>query len=168
VVRRTIAAWTEDEHGDWVAHLSCLHRQHVRHAPPFRDLPWVRSAEGRVEHLGTDLDCPLCDRAELPDDLAVVRTAHFDDESLPAGLRRDHKVAAGVWAVLRVVRGSARFTMATDPPLERVLAAGESQPIPPDVLHAVAPDPSTDLEVDFLRRSTPIGAPTAQDGGPPP
>lgn len=168
MVQRTIAAWTEDEHGDWVAHLSCLHRQHVRHVPPFRDRPWVRSAEGRAEHLGTDLDCPLCDRAELPDDLEVVRTARFDDESLPAGLRRDHRVAAGVWAVLRVVRGSVRFTMATEPPVDRVVAAGASQPIPPEVLHAVDPAAATSLEIDFLRRPAPIGAPTGLDGGPPP
>ena len=54
MVRRTIADWTQDEQGDWVAHLSCLHRQHVRHAPPFRDRPWVLDAEGRGEHLGAD------------------------------------------------------------------------------------------------------------------
>jgi tellurite methyltransferase len=166
-VLRTITAWTEDDVGDWVAHLSCLHRQHVRHAPPFRDRPWVLDAEGRAEHLGTDLDCPLCDRAELPDDLEVVRTARFDDRSLPAGLRRDHHVAAGVWGRLRVLRGSARFTMATAPPVDRVVVAGESQPIPPGVPHAVQPDPSTELEVDFLRRPPPNGAPTAQDPEPP-
>ena len=168
MVQRTIAAWTEDEHGDWVAHLSCLHRQHVRHAPPFRDRPWVTTAEGRAEHLGTDLDCPLCDRAELPDDLVVVRTARFDDESLPAGLRRDHRVADGVWGLLRVGRGSVRFTMATDPRVDRVVVAGGSQPIPPGVPHAVQPAGATELAVEFLRRPAPIDAPTAQDGGPPP
>jgi tellurite methyltransferase len=150
-VRRTIVEWEQDELGDWVAHLSCRHRQHVRHAPPFRDRPWVTTPEGRAEHLGTDLDCPPCDRAELPDGLEVVRSLRFDDASLPAGLRRDHRAASGVWAVLRVVEGEARFTMATDPPVDRTLAAGDTQAIPPDVLHAVNPAGGTELTVDFLR-----------------
>ena len=65
-MQRRIAAFTEDEVGDWVAHLDCGHRQHVRHAPPFRDRPWVLTAEGRAEHVGTELDCPPCDRGEDP------------------------------------------------------------------------------------------------------
>jgi tellurite resistance-related uncharacterized protein len=150
-VQRRIESFEQDEVGDWVAHLACRHRQHVRHSPPFRERPWVLTDEGRAEHLGSTLDCPLCDRTELPDDLVVVRTASFTDESLPAGLRRDHQVASGVWAVLRVTAGEARFTMATDPPIDRTVAAGASQPIPPGVFHAVAPSPRTTLEVDFLR-----------------
>ena len=150
-MRRTIVGWEQDDAGDWVALLSCVHRQHVRHAPPFRDRPWVTTAEGRADHLGADLDCPLCDRAELPDGLEVVRTARFDDTSLPAGLRRDHEVASGVWAVLRVAAGEVRFTMATDPPVDRTIPAGESQPIPPGVPHAVTPIGPTELAVDFLR-----------------
>ena len=142
----------QDDVGDWVAYLDCLHRQHVRHAPPFRERTWVLTAEGRAAQVGADLDCPLCDRAELPEELEVVRTLRFDDSSLPAGLRRDHRVASGVWAVLRVQEGEVRFTMAIDPPLDRVVAAGEAQTIPPDVLHAVAPAGPAVLTVEFLRR----------------
>jgi len=63
-VIRTIEGFFQDEVGDWVAELSCRHRQHVRHAPPFRARPWVLTEEGRAEHVGTGLDCPLCDRGE--------------------------------------------------------------------------------------------------------
>lgn len=31
-VRRRIVGFHQDEGGDWVAELSCMHRQHVRHA----------------------------------------------------------------------------------------------------------------------------------------
>src|SRR5215212_3917235 len=68
-VIRTIDGFHQDAEGDWVADLVCLHSQHVRHRPPFFDRPWVTSAAGRAERIGTALDCPLCDRAELPADL---------------------------------------------------------------------------------------------------
>ena len=110
-VLRTIEGFSPDEQGDWVAHLACLHRQHVRHRPPFRDRPWVLTGQGRAEHLGTPLDCPLCDRAELPAGLEVVRTAGpFDATTLPAGLRRSHRVADRTWGRLRVLKGAVGFT----------------------------------------------------------
>src|SRR6476469_5469708 len=96
---RTIEGFHRDEAGDWIAELSCLHGQHVRHRPPFWDRPWVLDPAGRAAHVGERLDCPLCDRAELPDGLVTVRTAGpFDEKTLPAALRRDHLVAAHTWA----------------------------------------------------------------------
>lgn len=53
-----------DEEGDWVAHLDCGHRQHVRHRPPFQNRPWVLDEAGRAARLGALLECPLCDRGE--------------------------------------------------------------------------------------------------------
>jgi tellurite methyltransferase len=150
-VLRTIDRFTQDEHGTWVAALSCLHRQHVRHQPPFRDRPWVLTEQGRAEHLGTALDCPLCDRAELPRDLEVVRTAGpFDATTLPAGLRRSHRVAERTWGHLRVLDGSVRFTMDTTPPVDARLNAGDAHAIPPGVTHAVSLDGSARIAVDFL------------------
>jgi tellurite resistance-related uncharacterized protein len=150
-VRRTIEGFHRDDAGDWVAELSCRHGQHVRHQPPFRERPWVTTEEGRAGRVGTALDCPLCDRAEPPDGLRTVRTAGpFDAATVPAGLRRDHRVAEGTWAVVRVLDGSLRFTMATDPPVDRVLRAGDAQPVPPGVPHAVHPDGPVRVAVDFL------------------
>jgi tellurite resistance-related uncharacterized protein len=110
----------------------------------------VTTAEGRASRIGGELDCPLCDRAELPEALVVARTVAFDEQSLPAGLRRDHRVAERTWGRLRVQAGHARFTMAVEPRLERRLGAGDEQAIPPGVLHAVEPDGSVALTVDFL------------------
>ena len=43
---RTIDGFHLDDAGDWVAELSCLHGQHVRHRPPFRDRAWVETEDG--------------------------------------------------------------------------------------------------------------------------
>lgn len=150
---RQITGFSEDDSGDWVAALSCLHSQHVRHRPPFQERPWVLTEAGRAGRIGTDLDCPLCDRAELPDGLSVARTAGpFDAATLPAALRRDHLVAAATWGLLRVLDGAIGFVMATAPPVDVHLAAGDRQPIPPGVPHHLAGDGPFVVAVDFLVR----------------
>ncbi len=148
---RTIDGFHQDAQGDWVAELSCLHHQHVRHEPPFRDRRWVTTGAGRVGRIGTSIECPRCDRAELPDGLRVVRTAGpFDRDTVPPGLTRDHRVAEGTWACLRVLDGALSFRMATYPPMERTLQSGESQAIPPAVVHSVTVPDGTQFVVDFL------------------
>jgi tellurite resistance-related uncharacterized protein len=151
-MRRTIDGFHQDDVGDWVAELSCLHGQHVRHQPPFQERAWVLTTDGRAGKVGAELECPLCDRCELPDDLVVARTVEFDEQTLPPGLRRDHRVAARVWAVAHVVAGRARFTLAVDPAVDRVLADGDRQAVPPEVVHAVEPDGPLRLRIEFLTR----------------
>jgi tellurite methyltransferase len=149
-VRRRIVSFDQDEVGDWRAHLDCRHRQHVRHQPPFRMAPWVETAAGRAARIGRELDCPLCDRCELPDDLTLVRTtAEWDEHTVPAGLRRDHRVASGVWGRIVVVDGALRFVAATEPPTDVTLRAGDTQPIPPDVAHHVDPLGAVRFAVEF-------------------
>ena len=150
---RTIEGFHQDDEDDWVAELSCLHGQHVRHRPPFRDQPWVLDPAGRAARVGAGLDCPLCDRAELPDGLVTVRTAGpFDAATIPAGLRREHRVAERTWARVHVVGGSVRLTIDTDPPLDVRLAVGDEQPIPPAVPHALHVEGPVTLVVEFLVR----------------
>ena len=154
VVERTIVGFTRDDAGDWVATLACFHRQHVRHDPPFRDAPWVLDDAERSQRIGTALDCPLCDRAELPDRLHVVRTTEtWDEQTMPAGLRRAHRLAAGSWGRLRVERGELRFRARTRPALDVVVSAGASQAIPPEVEHEVEPRGSVRFAIEFLRPS---------------
>ena len=150
-VRRTIAGFHQDPAGDWVAELSCLHNQHVWHRPPFQVRPWVLVEDGRTAHLGTDIDCPLCARAELPEGLRVVRTAGpFDETTLPAALRGNHLVAEGTWARLQVTDGAVELFMQTEPPTAVRLRAGDRQPIPPGVAHALTLDGPVRLTIDFL------------------
>jgi tellurite resistance-related uncharacterized protein len=151
-VERTIVDFHQDEAGDWVAHLSCLHRQHVRHKPPFRSAPWVLDDVERTARIGSALDCPLCDRAELPDGLRVVRTTDvWDEGTAPAGLRRAHHVAPGTWGLLHVEEGRLRFLAETDPPFDVLVGPDTPQPIPPDVEHHVELVGEVRFCVEFLR-----------------
>ena len=155
---RTIEGFHQDDQGDWVAELSCLHNQHVRHRPPFWNRPWVTCEAGRADHIGSQLECPLCDRLELPDGLETVRTAGpFDGDTLPAGLRRAHLVADRTWGRLRVLEGSVVFAIETTPPMSVRVNAGEQQPIPPGVPHLVQVDEPVLLAVDFLVKPNPPG-----------
>jgi hypothetical protein len=61
---RSIVGFEQDVRGDWIAQLSCGHRQHIRHRPPFEDRPWVVATDSRNAMIGTDRDCPLCDATE--------------------------------------------------------------------------------------------------------
>jgi tellurite methyltransferase len=150
---RYITGFHRDDKGDWVAELDCLHTQHVRHQPPFQDRPWVLTEAGRAERLGSELDCPLCDRAELPEGLVVERTAGpFDETTVPAGLLRAHRLPAGTWGCLRVLEGSVDFRIGTDAAVEHRLDAGQAQPIPPEVSHELRPAGPVRLIIDFLRR----------------
>ncbi len=130
----------------------------------------MTTEEGRRGRLGTALGCPLCDRCELPDELEVVRTlGPFDPDTLPLGLRREHRVPAGRWGRLRVLEGGVGFSMPTEPPVESRLVAGEVQAIPPEVPHAVRPDGPFRLEVELLgRRADPADpSPGSPSDGPP-
>ena len=124
----------------------------ARPARPARLAPWVLEAEGRAARTGTELDCPLCDRAELPDGLRVVRTTdRWDERTMPVGLRRAHRLSAGVWGRLHVVEGRLRFRAATEPPLDVTVDRERPQPIPPEVDHEVEPLGAVRFSVEFLR-----------------
>lgn len=142
-MERLIVGYHRDDQGDWVAHLACGHRQHVRHRPLFEQRPWVLEAAGRRERLGTPLACPRCDRAELPELARLARrTPSWDESSMPERLRQDHRLAPGTWAEVVVEQGDlvlASPTLGDPPPLERKLVRGERAAVPPDVPHHVDP-----------------------------
>ncbi len=148
---RTIAGYHQDDKGDWVAEISCGHNQHVRHLPPFQLRSWVREEKGRADRVGTAIDCPLCDRTELPEGLRFVRSsAEWNEQSMPAGLRRAHRLASGTWGRFAVHEGQLRFVAATSPALEVELGPGSTQAIPPDVEHAVRPLGQVRFTIDFF------------------
>jgi tellurite methyltransferase len=150
-VLRRIVGFAADDIGDWVALLECHHRQHVRHRPPFRMASWVKDAAERDRHIGTPLDCPLCDRCEIPAGLTVTRTtATWDERNMPDALRRAHRVGSATWGRLRVETGSLRFVARTDPLTDVIVAANSVQGIPPDVEHHVEPTGRTRFAIDFL------------------
>ncbi len=139
-VERTIMGFHEDDRGDHVAELACGHGQHVRHQPPFRLRPWIVDPGERAERIGATLDCPLCDRAERPEGLRFARSSPvWDEQTIPAGLRRSHRMAGGTWGELQVIEGRMRFVMASEPVLDVVVRTDSAQAIPPEVAHRVEP-----------------------------
>ena len=150
-VERSITGYHQGDAGDWVAELACGHNQHVRHRPPFQLRAWVLDPDGRLGRLGTPLNCPLCDRCELPEGLRWVRTsAAWDERTMPAGLRRAHRVAAGTWGRIVVQAGRLRFVAATTPTIDVELEAGSTQAIPPEVIHEVEPLGAVRFSVEFF------------------
>lgn len=155
-MQRTIVGFHQDEEQHWVADLDCGHSQHVRHDPPWQIRPWVITGEGRDQHLGTQLDCKLCDRRELPaHHAAYKRTATFDEATIPAGLRSRHTLKPGVWGVLHVLRGTLRYRAHEPQPVEDILGPGQIAHIPPEVPHEVEPVDAVSFYIEFYKRPGP-------------
>ena len=57
----SIAGFHADPEGHWVAELACGHNQHMRHNPPWQNRPWVLTAEGRQQFIGTEIRCSQCE-----------------------------------------------------------------------------------------------------------
>jgi tellurite resistance-related uncharacterized protein len=175
-MNRTIVGFHQDELDDWVAELDCFHSQHVRHRPPFQIRPWILEREARHARLGMPMDCPLCDRAELPLDLVITRVGPLWDEiSMPSGLRVTHRIASGTWAQIVLHEGTMRFTAETTQSIDVVLEPGSRQAIPPDVAHRIEPFGHVVFAIAWFRRgngSTNETAPvasvtTCDEGGDP-
>jgi tellurite resistance-related uncharacterized protein len=172
-MHRLITGYHRDEVGDWVAELSCGHGQHVRHRPPFQPREWIAEPECRTSRLGTPLDCPWCDGAELPEGLELVRSSRtWDERTVPAGHLRAHRIAAGTWGRITVHGGELRFVAQTEPAIDVVLGPGAVQAIPPEVAHEVQPSWAARFSIDFfsfrhdpakvLSGNEPIGADRAE------
>ena len=86
--------------------------------------------------------------------VAYRRTPVFDANTIPAGLRREHRTRPGVWAVINVLAGKLRFrTLPPDPELHggTCLSAGQHVVIAPGQLHEVEPDGPVRFFVEFYR-----------------
>lgn len=171
-MERSIVGFHQDPEGNWVSELDCGHNQHLYHRPPFQVRPWVLEEESRRSHLGTPIDCPLCDRAELPEGLRLARlTPEWDESSLPTGLRRAHRLAPRTWGRLEVRRGRLIFRAETSPPIDEELGEGAVQAIPPAVAHSVELMPGTSIQigfwqvVPFAERQLPEHATGSEEGG---
>jgi len=80
----------------------------------------------------------------------VRASAVWDERTMPAGLRRAHRVAAGTWGRIVVQAGRLRFVAATAPTIDVELEAGSTQAIPPEVIHEVEPLGAVRFSVEFF------------------
>lgn len=93
---------------------------------------------------------PLAD-LRLPEGAVLTRrTPDFTIETVPPGLLANHSTKAGVWGLIVVTQGRLHFSDA-ETGLTRVLAAGDSQAVAPQAVHAVALEPDACFHVAFHR-----------------
>jgi tellurite resistance-related uncharacterized protein len=99
---------------------------------------------------------------ELPVGSELVRTTDvFDDDTVPAGLLRAHRVADGIWGRLVVHTGAVGFVFEDEPDHRHVVAAGDSMVIPPARPHHVELSGPATFAVEFYRTTAappPAGA----------
>jgi tellurite resistance-related uncharacterized protein len=79
------------------------------------------------------------------------RTPVFDENTLPAGLRREHRTRPGVWGVIRVLSGRLNYKV-FDPASEAVLEPGHPGLVRPDQPHCVEPLGPMQMQVEFYNQ----------------
>ena len=93
---------------------------------------------------------------QLPPGLVAYRqTPMFDEQTIPAGLLRQHRTRPGTWGVITVVEGRLRFRL-LEPPAERVLLPGRPGIVAPEQPHEVAPDGPVRFFIEFYRATDAI------------
>ena len=148
---QAITGFLQDDEGDWIAELACGHRQHVRHRPPLDPRPWVLDATQRAARIGTSLRCRLCEQLELPEGLAMARLGGpWTQDSVPVGLLKEHRLGSATWGRLHVISGHLELHLAASPPRQLRLGPGESQVIPPGMIHELRLDGPVELQLEFL------------------
>ncbi|MPY91718.1 MAG: DUF1971 domain-containing protein [Acidimicrobiia bacterium] len=99
-----------------------------------------------------DYNGAVTGRPSIPSGATLRRTTdELTAETVPAGLLRGHRVAEGVWGLLRVRAGSVRFVLEDGPSEGVLLAAGDEQVIEPGLPHHVEPAPDARFVVEFYR-----------------
>ena len=103
---------------------------------------------------------PVPPATRLPENLeSFSRTATFTQDTVPAGLRKDHITKAGSWGLIHIEEGALCYRV-TDP--RRVATTLELTPdtargvIEPTILHHVEPVGPVRFYVEFLREPAPV------------
>ena len=148
--RTVIAGFHQDENRDWIAELACGHTQHMRHRPPWENRAWVESEVERAAKIGSPIDCVSCEMPVLPEAAQEYRrSATFTEDSVPAGLLRDHGTKPGVWALIVLESGQLDYTF--ESPFRTFLLSPERPGIiPPEVPHHVSVIGPVRFHVEFL------------------
>ncbi len=89
--------------------------------------------------------------ASSPAAVPYKRTPVFDENTLPAGLRREHRTRPGVWGVIRVLDGQVRYRV-SDPASEMILEPGRPGRVLPDVPHLVEPLGPMRMQIEFYNQ----------------
>ncbi len=92
--------------------------------------------------------------ASLPPGLKPYRqTPVFDQDTLPAALRRAHRTKPGVWGLIHVIEGSLRYRT-YEPASETVLTPEKPGVVHPEQPHEVEPLGKMRMYVEFHAADT--------------
>ena len=91
------------------------------------------------------------DTAPLAGPKPYRSTPVFDEATLPAALRREHRTKPGVWGVVRVLEGELRLSF-VDPPEVRIVSPDMPGLLLPDQPHFVEPIGNMRMQVEFYDR----------------
>lgn len=80
--------------------------------------------------------------------LPYKSTPVFNENTLPAGLRKEHRTKVGVWGIIRVLEGKLRYVV-LDPHSESTIDADNPGLVLPDQPHLVEPLGPMQMRVDF-------------------
>ncbi len=75
-------------------------------------------------------------------------TPIFDERTLPAALRREHRTKPGVWGVVRVLEGEVKLSF-IDPPNALTISPGSPGLLLPHQPHFVEPVGTMRMQVEF-------------------
>lgn len=78
-------------------------------------------------------------------------TPIFDENTLPAGLRKEHRTKDGVWSVIRLLEGRLRYRV-LDPVSETILDQQHFGLVLPDQPHLVEPLGAMRMQIDFYHQ----------------
>ena len=85
----------------------------------------------------------------LPEGLtAYKRTPVFDQDSVPAGLRREHRTKDGVWALIHILEGQLQYRILA-PLSEQILTPERPGIVRPGQPHEVQPMGPVRFYVEF-------------------
>ena len=79
------------------------------------------------------------------------RTPVFDENTLPSGLRLEHRTKPGVWGVIRVLSGRLSYRV-FDPASQVILEPGHPGLVLPDQAHCVEPLGRMQMQVEFYNQ----------------
>lgn len=88
----------------------------------------------------------------IPEGLVPYKkTPEFTEESVPAGLLKNHQTKDGVWGKIVILGGTLEYTI-IEPELEIIeLSTSRHGVVEPTVLHHVKPIGSVRFYVEFYR-----------------
>lgn len=78
-------------------------------------------------------------------------TPVFDEVTIPAALRREHRTKSGVWGVIRVIAGRLKFSIEPGDD-ESILTPDHPGLVLPEQTHRVEPLGTVLMQVDFYDR----------------